>query len=300
MLKNKFIFFLFLVVIFFATNLAFIEALTFQYPVKRGLITSLFGESRGDHFHSGIDFARSDFVYPIADGEVLFYSDKLKNPLVRNWGTGNYIALSHENDIRSYYYHLKDGSLSEDLTKVTVEDEIGEMGNTGKSIGSHLHLTVFDFKNDRIINPYDSLSQIEDTKGPVIANLLFRINGRTYKIKNNSKLFYYGPLEIIIIAGDYKIEREKFIGNNVVGLKSLSLYIDDKLFKKYNFNFLKQSDMDLVLDQGYRFDDIYGLSHNYKFGTFRAENKEHTFLIIAEDKNGNITESTRKVRFSRN
>ena len=34
---------------------------SFKWPIKNGKITSTFGESRGDHFHDGVDMIVNDF-----------------------------------------------------------------------------------------------------------------------------------------------------------------------------------------------------------------------------------------------
>ena len=49
---------------------------SYQFPVKNLRITSVFGESRGDHFHTGIDFGTKQNIYPIEKGEMIFIRDK--------------------------------------------------------------------------------------------------------------------------------------------------------------------------------------------------------------------------------
>ncbi len=296
-MKNK-VFFRIVGLGFIALVLLFSSIIAFQYPVKNIFITSLFGESRGDHFHSGIDFGRVKDIFPIANGEVLFFSDDSDNPLIPNWGIGNYIVLEHENKVKSYYYHLKKNTVTKDLTKAKLDNKLGEMGNTGHSLGAHLHLTVYDGQKNQIINPYNLFPALKDTKKPKITNLLFRIKNKIYTIRHNARLFYYGPLEIIVTAGDYKIPAQPFYGNNVVGLKSLALFIDGELFKKYEFDYLYEKKNQLLLKGDKKIEDIYGLPHNYKLGIFEVEKSEYLFEIIVEDKNGNTNSLKKRVRFS--
>ena len=46
-------------------NLSFAN-FNFQWPLKEGLITSTFGESRADHFHDGVDIVSANKnIYPV-------------------------------------------------------------------------------------------------------------------------------------------------------------------------------------------------------------------------------------------
>ncbi len=291
MRKNKLFYLGLLVLLLFANLVAF------SYPVRKIFITSLFGESRGDHFHNGLDFAREKDILAIKEGEVLFYSDKMKNPLTPRWGVGGFMSIEHPDKIRSYYYHLKEETINHSLSTIAEGDKLAEMGNSGRSLGAHLHLTIYDYERKKMINPYEALPKINDDKNPKITSLLFRIKNKTYKIKNNSKLFYFGPVEIIVIAGDYRSKNQLFLGNNIIGLKSLTLFIDNKFFKKYHFGYLEELGNDLVTSDGDKIENVYGLSHNYKFGLFEIQNPSHTFEILAEDRNGNVSSTKKKVYF---
>ena len=95
--------------------------------------------SQGYHsFHQAIDLngQKGDPVYPIMDGTVesISYS---------RFSYGNYIVVNHGSEIRSLYAHLSkiNVSLGETVEKNIV---IGEVGSTGFSTGSHLHLEVSD------------------------------------------------------------------------------------------------------------------------------------------------------------
>ena len=85
---------------------------SFKWPVKDGKITSTFGESRGDHFHDGIDMTvKDDKVYPVDSGELLYFWDKSIFPLEKFPGGGNHIILTHGNKYYSLYLHLKNREL---------------------------------------------------------------------------------------------------------------------------------------------------------------------------------------------
>lgn len=110
------------------------------YPTVSQRVTSSYGYrsdpfTRRPSFHSGIDFGgdRNDPVYATADGVVQTSSYN------RNYG--NYVIIKHENGIRTHYYHLQK-SLVKKGQEVSKGEEIGKLGNTGRSTGPHLHYEV--------------------------------------------------------------------------------------------------------------------------------------------------------------
>lgn len=110
------------------------------YPTVSKRVTSNFGYrtdpfTRRPSFHAGIDFGgdRNDPVYATADGVVQTSSYN------RNYG--NYVIIKHENGIRTYYYHLQKSLVSRGQ-EVNKGEEIGKLGNTGRSTGPHLHYEV--------------------------------------------------------------------------------------------------------------------------------------------------------------
>lgn len=63
--------------------------------------------------------------------------------------TGNYIKIENE-DVSMIYAHCKSLYVKEG-DKVTLEQEIAEVGKTGNATGSHLHFEVI--KEGRKIDP---------------------------------------------------------------------------------------------------------------------------------------------------
>ncbi len=87
----------------------------FDWPVEKKMLMATFGERRHGHFFSGIDLGGGEqVVFPIADGEVIFFHEEggLSHTLKR--GNGSFIVLQHEGGIRSAYSHLKKGSIPRD------------------------------------------------------------------------------------------------------------------------------------------------------------------------------------------
>jgi len=87
----------------------------FDWPVEEKVLMATFGERRHGHFFSGIDIGGGEqVVFPIADGELIFFHEEgaLSHALKR--GNGSFIVLQHEGGIRSAYSHLRKGSIPRD------------------------------------------------------------------------------------------------------------------------------------------------------------------------------------------
>lgn len=96
-------------------------------------------------FHAGIDFTApiGTPVYATGDGVVLPYVEGYS-------GYGNFVRINHGYGYVTLYAHLSKIAVKASQ-KVKRGDVIGYVGNTGKSVGPHLHYEVR--KNDNPINP---------------------------------------------------------------------------------------------------------------------------------------------------
>ncbi|MDF9842371.1 MULTISPECIES: peptidoglycan DD-metalloendopeptidase family protein [unclassified Paenibacillus] len=125
------------------------------WPTRSKVITSSFGY-RSDPFkgisayHSGIDIAGSigDPIYAAMEGEVTA-SDQMG-------ARGKYIIIKHANGLETWYMHLNSMSVSAG-DKVTKGEQIGTLGNTGRSTGPHLHFQVI--KQNKAVNPLGYVKQ---------------------------------------------------------------------------------------------------------------------------------------------
>jgi murein DD-endopeptidase MepM/ murein hydrolase activator NlpD len=118
-----------------------------RYPVEDFRVTQGFR-----FFHPGIDIdgLTGDKIYPIRDGVVEAIS-------LSKFAYGNAVIINHGEGITSLYAHLSKIYVSsgQDVTTNTV---LGEMGDTGRSSGDHLHLEIRD--EGRAINPYSVLPKL--------------------------------------------------------------------------------------------------------------------------------------------
>lgn len=139
-----------------------------DWPVKQRALTATFGENRWNHFHDGIDIGGGpQAVHPSADGQVLFTYDEGQNPRDLPTGLGSFVVLQNGPQLRTLYAHLRRGSVVTKKT-VTPSDVIGVMGDTGDSVGRHLHFEIINSAKGEIVNPLTLLPPLADNVRPVI------------------------------------------------------------------------------------------------------------------------------------
>lgn len=124
----------------------------FIYPT-RGYLTSRFGTRRDPFtgvrtFHNGIDLANA-IGTPVRAAMAGTVTDTGFNSAY-----GNYMVVSHEGGFQTLYGHLK-GFVARRGQSVAQGQQIGLMGNTGYSTGSHLHFSIF--KWNKPLNPLNYL-----------------------------------------------------------------------------------------------------------------------------------------------
>ncbi len=100
-------------------------------------------KSQGLHGHNGVDLAAPQGTPVLASAGGRVIVAKLGG---YNGGYGNMIIISHDNGIQTVYAHLRAIYITQGQT-VAQGQTIGEVGNTGRSSGSHLHFEVRGAKN---------------------------------------------------------------------------------------------------------------------------------------------------------
>jgi murein DD-endopeptidase MepM/ murein hydrolase activator NlpD len=131
-------------------HLTWLEGLPIGLPIQEDVrLTSGFG-LRNDPFtghlamHEGIDFSAEVGTPVVASA---------KGQVVRSeWDAtyGNVIEIKHAENFLTRYAHLNKRLVSNN-TAVQNGTLIGQVGNTGRSTGPHLHYEIF--QNGRVLNP---------------------------------------------------------------------------------------------------------------------------------------------------
>ena len=126
---------------------------------------------RTPHFHSGMDFSAKvgTEIYATGDGVVTYAAWKQ--------GYGNCVIINHGHGFQTLYGHMSKYRVRVGK-KVKRGEVIGEVGNTGKSTGPHLHYEVivrgkYDnpakyYYMDLTPEEYDQMIQIAENHGQVM------------------------------------------------------------------------------------------------------------------------------------
>lgn len=172
------------------------------------LLSGNFGELRGSHFHAGLDIkTQGRQGFPVKS----ILAGSIRRIRVTVTGYGKALYIDHANGTTSVYAHLqkfapkiekiikerqykKEQFLIQSYFKtneLTVEqgEIIGYSGNTGGSLGPHLHFEIRDTKAQTPLNPLKIEYDIQDTQRPVIRGLyLYDLNYPRQKKKNDIRL----------------------------------------------------------------------------------------------------------------
>ncbi|MDF3820755.1 M23 family metallopeptidase [Leptospira sp. 96542] len=119
---------------------SFFYGFGFQFPLKQARVSSGYGKrldpfTKKETFHGGIDLAakHGSDVYASMEGTVVFKGT--------NGGYGQLIIIKHSLGYETRYGHLSEYSVSLG-EKVKKGQKIGEVGQTGRATGSHLHFEI--------------------------------------------------------------------------------------------------------------------------------------------------------------
>lgn len=205
------------------------------------IISGSFGELRGNHFHSGMDFKTNQRegypIYAVADG----YISRLR---VQAVGFGNAIYITHPNGYSTVYGHLqrfnqrisqtvrnyqyRRESFEVDFPLLSIEipvkkgDIIGWSGNSGSSGGPHLHFEIRDTQTEETINPQLFGMTVPDRVKPIINGLyLYRLNSQPFSEKTPKQYF-----PVSGAAGTYNLNSSPVV--NINGEAGFGIMTHDK------------------------------------------------------------------------
>ncbi len=273
----------------------------FQWPIVRGNypnlygITSTFGESRKDHFHTGLDISGLKIpVNPLQSGRIIFSRTAEDSPYQPLPGAGNYVILDHGNGWWSGYYHLE--SLSENRSgMVSLEDTIGLSGNTGHSYGAHLHFFITSDNGRSYVNPLKLLPPVTDLNPPVIGALVIRTPDSITHIQHSRtediRLTQAYPFQVIINdPGMEKYTRR--------GIYRIQWRLNGGNLSSMTFDRIGYSKEGWKLNEKSLYDDVFD-TDLYNLGPMALDNGINTIELSATDFAGNTTEVEYTINVSR-
>ncbi|MBR3703671.1 MAG: M23 family metallopeptidase [Alistipes sp.] len=248
-----------------------LDADYYVYPLRdvAGYYSANFGEMRPNHFHSGTDFktdgVEGKSVVAVADGYV---SRVLYSP--SGYGLALYVA--HPNGTISVYGHLSrfrkdiaefvfaerhrqqrsriDVECKPDQFIVKQGEEIAKSGNTGSSMGPHLHFEIRDAGTHKtfniiaqgVIKPKDKISpyimklhyfEVDSVRGvPVHSKpttyAIYKSADNTYRTKQTTPIKVGRKGYFVVECSDRKDDCA-----NTYGVYNLKAEVDGKRYFEY-------------------------------------------------------------------
>lgn len=240
--------FFFLLFLFFQTILW-----AFQWPIAGGFLTASFGENNLDSFLKGIRISgHGSVVSPFLEGELIYYADE-SDPLVPVMG--NTRVLHHENGFRSIYGHLESSYGEPDKIYLDESDQLGIVGNSGRSYEKSLFLMIYDTEMNQYVNPQIILPPSGDEAAPEIAEVILKLNGETINLKSKNRLSagraeVYGEIIDSVGLSHSSIKTVPY---------SISMFYLGNEINQIKFDTLKEERGELVLMGGnpVTFGDLY-------------------------------------------
>ena len=238
------------------------SAINFRSPLGIPLFLSgNFAELRSNHFHTGVDIktngATGYRIYAVDSG----YVSRIN---ISHWGYGKAIYVDHPNGYTSVYGHLS--KFSEKIEKlirnkqyerqsetvtiyldsmdlvVNKGDVIALSGNSGSSMGPHLHFELRETISEYPVNPLLFNFKVNDDIAPAIYNVKFYPLDSAVINKSQNAF-----LKSVVKSSDGYILKDKISAfgelglglhtidklngsNNICGIYSVELYVDDTLY----------------------------------------------------------------------
>jgi murein DD-endopeptidase MepM/ murein hydrolase activator NlpD len=259
-----------------------------QSPLDIPLVLSgTFAELRSNHFHGGIDIktqGRSGLkVYSVADGYV-------SRIAVSPYGYGNALYIRHPEGYTSVYGHLNafspaieewvenqfrdrsknDGNLypATDQFPVAKGEFVAFSGNTGGSMGPHLHFEIRDTRTEEPLNPLEFGLKVKDTRKPDIRGLMW-----TSEDFSDAGVFNAGDTVAMPQTKGFDLfTTDKQDGaNNNNGVYAIEVSADGQVFFTANYRRINFStsrfinahvNFERYYNQGVRYTRLYELDNN--------------------------------------
>lgn len=243
----------------------------FRHPLDVPIaIKGTFAEIRPNHFHGGVDFGVGgkvgEPIHAAADGYISRIS-------ISPWGGGKILYVTHPNGFRTVYMHCNDFvgaiaafaknyqyaqqsyaidvTLPVDSIPVKKGQVIAHAGNTGGSMGPHLHLEFRYAENDQNINPLYFGTPYSDPVAPTVRNIKVYpadeqtlVNGghsplrmfdrQTVKGKTSSVTRDTFRVQGRFYVGIYTTDVSETGSTSKNGVEKVELYVDDTLYHIYS------------------------------------------------------------------
>ncbi|MBR6979675.1 MAG: M23 family metallopeptidase [Prevotella sp.] len=245
-----------------------LAAVTYISPVHFDVsLAGNFGEPRPNHFHAGLDIKTQQVegkaVYSIGDGFVCRVSKNVG-------GMGNAIYVRHPDGYTSVYAHLQrftpaieavvrkwqyknqsdeiDIQLDATVCPVAKGQLIALSGDSGASLGPHLHLEIHQNDTWDILDPLDFMPDLlQDSVCPKVhAIMAYPVNGQGMVCGKNTPVrfdFENDQISDSVVAWGkvgFGIYADDFMqgSSNKFGIRYTALYVDGKEVFSSNIDYI--------------------------------------------------------------
>lgn len=194
------------------------------------MLAGNFGEIRPNHLHAGFDIKTNNRegmpIYAAADG----YVARVK---ISPYGYGKALYIAHSNGYTTVYAHLQsfhgaisdfvkqaqetkqsfeiDTAIASPVMPVKKGDLIALSGNTGGSMGPHLHFEIRTTQSEMPVNPYLFGYTVKDNVKPVITAIAVYPLSETASVNGKHTLKKFKPLNT---EGSYALKHTDTITVN--------------------------------------------------------------------------------------
>ena len=255
--------------------------LSFTWPFENARITSTFGESRGDHFHSGIDMISGIMkIYPVEEGELVYFWDHSLFPTENYPGGGNYKILRHKSGYYSIYMHLEDNALYQNI--YTRNDPVGDMGDSGHSSGRHLHLSMYQIDSDKFVNPFKIFPPVSDNMNPEIEEAYVRIEDKYFRISNKDNIRLTQNYPLLLDIHDLMRKGDR------LGVYKLAVTMNGEKVADNDYSEISMVNNMLNISEK-SFDNTFDEKGYYKVPGVKYIDGVNEVTVIATDYSGNQT-----------
>ncbi len=230
-----------------------------DHPIR---LAGSFGELRDNHFHAGIDIkSKTGEIGDTVRAAMSGYISRIK---VQTGGYGKAIYIDHPNGMTTVYAHLNHFSSAidsfirqkqKDMRSYEVDtylprgkiwvkqgQYIGKMGNTGRSLGPHLHFEIRNTITEVPVNPYLYDIGPGDDTPPVVTSIdVHGIGADDHShYKKTIKSGYKSIPEILIPAWKAGISIQTFDrmknAKNHNGTYDIKVFVDDTMYYHYRMD----------------------------------------------------------------
>lgn len=241
------------ILIFLFSVLCGLNLYAYQWPIAGGFLTASFGEDHLNSFLKGVRISgHGSVVSPFLEGELIYSSsesDSLPSVL------GNIRVLHHENGFRSIYGHLENTYGEPETVDLTESDQLGIVGNSGRSYEKSLLLMIYDTEMNQCVNPQMVLPPSGDMNPPIISKVFILSGNEQIELKEGVQISA-GKVKILADITDYGDSSYNPIETVPYSISMFYLGNEIDLIK---YDTLKEENGELILQGGrsVSFDALY-------------------------------------------